>query len=87
MLFEIEHIRVYPERYTIDISYTDKVAVRVEFKALMDQGGIAEALKDPQVFATARIGSRGRSLVFGDAIEFCADGLRMKSKQTIEDAA
>jgi hypothetical protein len=87
MLFEIEHIRVYPERYTVDISYTDKVTVRADFKALMDQGGVAEALKDTRVFATARIGPRGRTLVFRDDIEFCADGLRMKSKQTIEDAA
>lgn len=42
---------------------------------------------EPRDFAAARIGPRGRTLEFRDDIEFCADGLRMKSRQTMEDAA
>jgi hypothetical protein len=87
MLYRIEHIRVDAETFTIEITYTDKVIVRADFKPLIRQGGVAGALGDPALFATARIGPKGRSLVWSDDMEFCADGLRIKSEGRIEDAA
>lgn len=75
MLHVIERIEADPATQTVTLFYGGQPAIQADFKPLIEQGGVMAALRDPAVFAGVRIGPRGRGLVFGEDIEFCADGL------------
>jgi hypothetical protein len=75
MLHVIERIEADPATYHLSLRYRGQPVIRADFKPLIDRGGVMAGLRAPAVFATARIGARGRSLAWGEDIEFCADGL------------
>ena len=87
MLHVIKHIIPNPINYTVSITYRSQQVVQADFKPLIEQGGVLTPLRDPAIFAAVRIGPRGRSLVWGDDIEFCADGLWEKFGQKEQEAA
>lgn len=87
MLHIIERIQADPATYTVTLHYRGQSAIHADFKPLIDQGGVMAALRDPTAFAGARIGPRGRSLAWGEDIEFCADGLWEKFGQAGRAAA
>jgi hypothetical protein len=87
MLYVIETIKPHPDIFTVEITYSDHVTIHADFKPLIERGGVMAGLADPAAFAAVRIGPRGRSLVFNDAIDFCADGIREKFSQPSQAAA
>jgi hypothetical protein len=87
MLHIIERVQADSANYTVAIAYRDQPLVLADFKPLIEQGGVMTALSNPATFAAVRIGPRGRSLVWGEDIEFCADGLWEKFGQMGRAAA
>ena len=72
------------DRPSVNISWDDGKKTTIDMTSVIARGGIFGQLQDPAVFATARIGDRGRSLVWtgrdGGEIDFCADALRQQAK-------
>lgn len=87
MLHIIEQLEVDPTTYTLTLHYRGQPPIKADFKPLIERGGVLAPLRDPAVFAKAHIGPRGRSLAWGEDIEFCADGLWEKFEQAAERAA
>jgi hypothetical protein len=77
-MWTITSIRPDPANYTVEITYADGETIVADFRPLLAKGGVMAALRDPAVFGSARIGARGRSVVWGDEVDFCADALRLK---------
>ncbi|MFA7240238.1 MAG: DUF2442 domain-containing protein [Sulfuricellaceae bacterium] len=77
-MWTITSILPDPANYTLAIAYADGETLVADFLPLLDKGGVMAALRDPTVFGSARIGSRGRSVVWNDKVDFCADALRLK---------
>ncbi|MEI7866379.1 MAG: DUF2442 domain-containing protein [Candidatus Methylumidiphilus sp.] len=87
MLHIIERVQPNPINYTVVITYCGKQIIQADFKPMIEQGGIMTPFRDPSAFATVRVGARGRSLVWGEDVEFCADGLWEKFVQMGQAAA
>jgi hypothetical protein len=87
MLYIIESVQANPATYTVMITYRGKQIIEADFKLQIEQGGMMTALRDPEAFAAVRVGARGRSLIWGEDIEFCADGLWEKFGQMGQAAA
>jgi hypothetical protein len=87
MLHIIESVQANPATYTVMITYRGRQIIHADFKPLIEQGGIMTPFRDPSAFATVRVGARGRSLVWGEDVEFCADGLWEKFGQMGQAAA
>lgn len=87
MLHIIDHIQANPADHTVTLFYRGQAPIQADFKPLIRQGGVMAALADPAVFVGVRIGPRGRSLAFGEDIEFCADGLWEKFGRAGQAAA
>ena len=66
------------ETFTLTVTYSDNVTITADFKPLLEKGGVMTRLRVPAIFASVSIGPRGRSVVWDEDIDFCADGLRMK---------
>ena len=77
-MYTITRIQPEPEKLVLKITYADGVVILADFKSLVKKGGVMNRLADAAVFARARIGPRGRSVMWDDDIDFCADGLRLK---------
>lgn len=77
-MWTITSIRPDPVSYTVEVTYADGETIVADFRPLLDKGGVMAVLRDPAVFASARIGARGRSVVWNDKVDFCADALRLK---------
>ncbi len=77
-MWTITSIRSEPANYTVEITYADGETIVADFSFLLETGGVMAALRDPAVFGSVRIGARGRSLVWNDKVDFCADALRLK---------
>jgi hypothetical protein len=60
------------------LRYADGAVIRVDFRPVIEQGGVFSALADPAVFVQVSIGEHGRSLEWPGAIDFCADALRLQ---------
>ncbi|MEI7893780.1 MAG: DUF2442 domain-containing protein [Myxococcales bacterium] len=82
MLYIIEHVQPDPTSYVVAITYRDQQVIHADFKPLIEQGGVLAPLHDPAAFAAVRVGPHGRTLIWGEDIEFCADGLWDKFGQT-----
>jgi hypothetical protein len=65
--------------FRIRLEYSDGAHYLLDFSGWLDSGVLVQ-LKDPEVFAQARIGPNGRCLEFPGAIDFCADSLRMDAE-------
>lgn len=77
-MWTIVSIRPNPASHTISITYADGETILADFRSLMDKSEIMAALRDSAMFGSARIGARGRSIVWEGKVDFCADGLRLK---------
>jgi hypothetical protein len=81
-------IRVDVPRYPIlRLTFDDGFSGEVDFSETIAEGGVMAPLRDPAVFARAKIGDGGRSLGWvdaqGDVVDFCADGLRFKAEEHV----
>ena len=77
-MWTIASVRPDPANYTVEITYADGETIVADFRPLLDRGDVMIALRDPAVFAAVRIGAWGRSIIWNDKIDFCADALRLK---------
>ena len=77
-MWTITFIRPDPASYTVEITYADGETIVADFRPLLDKGGVMSTLSDPAVFGAVQIGARGRSIVWNDKVDFCADALRLK---------
>jgi hypothetical protein len=81
MFYTIKAIEPNVDSYRIKITYTDDVMIMADFKALLEKG-VMQVLKNPVIFNQVRIGNKGRSIIWqAQAIDFCADGLRLSHYQ------
>jgi hypothetical protein len=76
MLYSIKILTPKPD-YRLRLVYSDGVEIVVNFKPLIPKGGIFSALADPEFFAQASLGDRGRSIEWSNGVDFCADALRI----------
>jgi hypothetical protein len=77
---EIQTVDVLPN-FRLRLTYTDGYSGELDFWPYIEWGEAVAPLKNPALFSTAHVGSRGRSLEWigpdGIEIDFCADALRM----------
>ena len=83
---KIEELKILPEA-RLFIRYVDGVEFTVDLNPLISRGGIFERLKDPKYFVQVQIGPRGRSLVWPDDLDLCADALRLQWEDSISVAS
>jgi hypothetical protein len=60
----------------LELLYQDGKCIIVDFKYIIEKGGIFSILADPKIFSTVELGHRGRYIAWGE-IDFCADALRI----------
>ncbi|MBI5497647.1 MAG: DUF2442 domain-containing protein [Deltaproteobacteria bacterium] len=82
----IRSMQLHGAELTVGIDYDDGVHVIVDFKPVIAIGGLGQRLSSPEFFASATVGAGGRSLNWGDVLEFCADGLRARGIVTHRSA-
>jgi hypothetical protein len=80
--------RVDVPRYPIlRLTFDDGFAGEVDFSETIAGGGVMAPLRNPVIFACAKIGDGGRSLGWldaqGDVVDFCADSLRFKAEEDV----
>src|ERR1700688_3546963 len=80
--------RVDVPRYPIlRLTFDDGFSGEVDFSETIAEGGVMALLRDPAVFACAKIGDGGRSLGWvdpqGDDVDFCADALRFNAEEHV----
>jgi hypothetical protein len=63
--------------FELRLTYADGAEVLVDFKPMIEVGGIFARLNDLEFFKQVKIGSRGRSIEWPGEIDFCADALRI----------
>lgn len=80
MLYRITSAIPKPD-YTLHLTYSDGTAVVVDFKAVIDEGGVYAPLANPDVFNHVSIGSRGRFIQWPGEIDFCADALWLEGRK------
>ncbi|MCP4295140.1 MAG: DUF2442 domain-containing protein [Proteobacteria bacterium] len=78
MLETITSIQTDYKHKIIVLEYNDGQIVKVDFKPIIEKGGVMSILHDSDVFKKVSIGPNGRYLQWPDDIEFCADALRQK---------
>ncbi len=75
MLYQLT--KVTPINSTqLELLYQDGKCIVVDFKPIIEKGGVFSMLADPQVFSKVRLGNRGRYIAWGE-IDFCADSFRL----------
>jgi hypothetical protein len=62
----------------LELLYQDGKCIIVDFKPIIEKGGVFSVLADPAVFSNVQLGSRGRYIAWGE-IDFCADSFRIES--------
>jgi hypothetical protein len=63
-MYTITHIQADADTFTLRITYSDGVTINADFKPVLEKDGVMTLLRDPAVFTTVRIGSRGRSIAW-----------------------
>ena len=77
-MHRIASLSVTPELAVLRLKFSDGFEGRVSLAPLLAADGVMEALRDPQFFATVRIGEHGRSVGWDGEIDLCADALRQR---------
>lgn len=86
-LRKITALRVRP-RYRLDVRWDDGPSVIVDMEDLISEGNAFAPLRDPDLFAMARIGARRRTVEWPDPrnpadliVDYCADALFLKGER------
>jgi hypothetical protein len=78
MFYTIKSIKPNIKNYTVKIIYSDDVVIIADFKELVKKG-VMRQLMSPMIFNQVKMGHKGRSIIWNNqAIDFCADSLRLK---------
>lgn len=62
--------------YRLRLTYADGATYELDFSAEVARGGWFGELADPAMFAAVEVGERGRSIVWPNGYDNCADALR-----------
>ena len=76
---EIEIIK----NYIVKITFSDNSYFLYNFEDYIQKGNIFEELKNKDTFNKLKISEDKRSLLFPNNIDFCADSLWLKSRESI----
>ena len=79
---KIEQFKLLPEN-RLALRYDDGAEFIVDMNPVISRGGVFARLKQPEYFALARLGPRGRSLLWPDELDFCADALRLEGQSAL----
>lgn len=63
--------------FKLRLTFADGAEVLVDFKPIIEMGGVFAKLNDLEFFKQVKIGSQGRSIEWPGEIDFCADALRI----------
>ena len=78
-------IQAVPSRdYLVELTYSDGDSVMVDFKPLIERGGVFAALADTEFFEQVSVADDGRYIGWPGELEFCADALWLQ--QHAEDS-
>jgi len=61
--------------HRLRLRYDDGTELVVDLSALVEQGGVWSALRDPDRFRAVRVGEGGRYLEWPGELDLCADAL------------
>ncbi len=78
MFYVIESIEVGAEN-CLTLLYCGGERITVDFKKVIDRGGVFATLANPGIFRQVAIGSRGRSIEWPGGVDFCADALWLEA--------
>lgn len=81
-LARITAVEVLPE-FQLGIRYADGVIVRVDFRPIIQRGGVFAQLGDAAFFSKVRADERGRFVSWPGEIDFCADALRQAASSGV----
>lgn len=74
MLPTIDHVRILPNQHVL-LHYSGGEETVVDFRPLIERGGVFAALADAEFFAQVKIGEHGRYIEWPGNLDFCADAL------------
>jgi hypothetical protein len=84
---KIQELRVRP-RHRLEVHWDDGSASVIDMTQMISDGTAFAPLRDPDFFATVRVGERRRTIEWPDPInrgnvlvDFCADSLREMAEQ------
>lgn len=84
---KIQSLKIRP-RYRVEVVWDDNSSSIIEMQDLIANGNAFAPLKDPDLFATARIGERRRTIEWPDPtnpsqilVDYCADALDLRAKR------
>lgn len=84
--YKIAGIKVRP-KYRLDVQWEDNSSMIVDMESLINEGTAFAPLKDPDLFATVRIGERHRTIEWPDPVnpkemlvDYSADSLHMRGE-------
>lgn len=60
---------------TVRLTWRNGAVTLKDMRPIIAGGGVFAALADPAVFSQVRVGWRGRSLVWPEEVDLCADAL------------
>ncbi len=80
MIFHVISQATAKPDYKLHLIYSDGERVTVDFKPIIERGGIFQPLATPQFFSQVSIGERGRYIEWPGGIDFCADALRLEGQ-------
>lgn len=66
------------DNYKLRLVYSDGTHITIDFKPVIDQGGVFKALADSQFFSQVVVKGEGRYIEWPGDIDFCADALRLQ---------
>jgi Protein of unknown function (DUF2442) len=74
MFRTIDNITLRPNHQLL-LHYAGGEDVLVEFRSVIEHGGVFARLAEPHFFAQVRVGERGRYIEWPGDLDFCADTL------------
>ena len=69
----------------LTLMYRDGERITVDFKKVIDRGGVFAKLADPTYFRQVTVGPRGRSIEWPGELDFCADALWLEAHGGIDE--
>ncbi|MBM3329086.1 MAG: DUF2442 domain-containing protein [Calditrichaeota bacterium] len=84
MLHRIVSIESLPGR-SLAVEFSDGETLIKDLNEVISRGNLAAPLADPNFLRQVRITERGRSLLWPNGLEFCADALHVQGKKVNQD--
>lgn|SRR5512135_853662 len=63
------------QRLAVQLTWRNGAVTVKDMRPIIGSGGVFAALADPAIFSQVRVGDRGRSLVWPEEVDLCADAL------------